>query len=339
MHCLVTGATGFTGGRLVRVLLEAGHRVRCFVRPSPRAERLGSLPVELVHGDIRDPGKARGAAAGIDWVFHNASVIYHHSPRTLFRTNLRGTLNLLRASAEAGVQRFVCSSSVTSMGPCRSQPADESQPMQPLGFDTYGRSKRAIELACRRFAEGRSLPGLAAAEHRLPVTVVRMAGVYGPGSPLFAGGMRFLERGLFVLPGREDHLCAFAHVDDICSALILAAAKTPARFQTYIVVDDRPVTIRQLVDRVARLLGARLRLWRAPLDIIHPGVLALEFASRVLGISIPVNRSIVEYFMRDHTYSSALIRRELGWVPKFPDPLDGVRTLVDWFKPESRCGS
>jgi dihydroflavonol-4-reductase len=324
LHCLVTGATGFIGGRLVRILLDAGHRVRCFVRPSPRAELLNSFPVELVHGDIRDADKAREAAAGIDWVFHNASVIYHHSPRTLFRTNLRGTLNLLRASTEAGVQRLVCSSSVTSMGPCRSQPADETQPMQPLGFDTYGRSKRAIELACRRFAEGRSLP----------VTVVRMAGVYGPGSPLFAGGMRFLERGLFVLPGREDHLCAFAHVDDICSALTLAAQKTPTRFRTYIVVDDRPVTIHQLVDRVVQLLGARLRLWRAPLDIIHPGVLALEFASRVLRVSIPVNRSIVEYFMRDHTYSSALIRRELGWAPKFPDPLDGIRTLVEWFRQE-----
>ncbi|UCG41885.1 MAG: NAD-dependent epimerase/dehydratase family protein [candidate division WOR-3 bacterium] len=326
MHCLVTGATGFIGGRLVRVLLDAGHRVRCFVRRGPRAEPLNSLPVELVHGDILDPDRARAAAIGIDWVFHNASVIYHHSPRTLFRTNLGGTLNLLRASAEARVGRFVCSSSVAAMGACRSQPADETQPMRPPGFDTYGRSKRAIELACRRFADG----------NRLPVTVVRMAGVYGPGSPLFAGGMGLLARGLFVLPGREDHLCAFAHVDDVCSALILAAAKTPARFQTYIVVDDRPVTVGRLVDRVTELLGVKLRLWRVPLDIVHPAVLALEFTCRVLRFSVPVNRSIVEYLMRDHTYSSALIRRELGWAPEFPDPLDGIKTLVDWFRPESR---
>jgi dihydroflavonol-4-reductase len=329
LHCLVTGATGFIGSRLVRVLLDAGHRVRCFVRHGPRTRPLNSLPVELVYGDIRGADKAREAAVGIDWVFHNASVIYHHSPRALFSTNLGGTLNLLRASAEAGVQRFVCSSSVAAMGACRSQPADETQPMQPPGFDTYGRSKRAIELACRRFADG----------NRLPVTVVRMAGVYGPGSPLFAGGMRFLERGLFVLPGRDDRLCAFAHVDDICSALILAAAKTPARFRTYIVVDDRPVTVGQLVDRVSGLLGVKLRLWRVPLDIVHPGVLALEFISRVLRVSIPVNRSIAEYFLRDHTYSSALIRRELGWAPRFPDPLDGIKTLVQWFNPESRAGS
>ncbi len=319
----MTGATGFIGSRLVRHLLDAGHHVRCLVRPGPRVEPLRHLPVELAFGDVTDPDVVDRAVDGMTLVFHNAAVIYHYRPRHLYRVNVTGTLNLLRAAARHGrVERFLYSSSVAAMGPCRRYPADEDHPLVPLSYDAYGRSKRVAELACRRFAR----------ESGVPFTIVRMGGVYGPASPLFVNAIRFMERGIMPLPGRGDNLCPLAHVDDICSALLLAAASPAARNRTYIVVDDRPVSFRQLVDRVARLLGRRIRVYTLPLEIVRPGVRLAEWLAAAIRVSIPVNRSIVDYLVRDHRYSNARARAELGWTPKYPDSLTGITTVVDWVR-------
>ena len=320
MTCLVTGATGFIGSRLVRRLLDEGCRVRCLVRPGPHVERLRGLPVELVEGDITDPAAVRRAVSGARRVFHNAAVIYHYRPRYLYRVNVTGTLNLLRAAAETGIERLVYSSSIAAMGPCRRSPADEDQPLTPLSYDAYGRSKRVAEQALRRFAR----------DCGVPYTVIRMGGVYGPGSPLFSGAVRFLRHGVLPLPGKGDCGLPLGHVDDICSALLLAAGSPAARNRTYIVVDDRPVTVRELVTRFAELLGARVRVYPVSLEFVRPGVRVIEWVSALLRTSIPVSRAIVEYLVRDHRYSNERAKRELGWRPAWPDSLEGLRTVTDW---------
>ena len=323
MRCLVTGATGFIGLRLAETLLEAGHKVRCLVRAGPKTRYLSGLPVELFFGDIRNRSAVTEAVSGVEWVFHNAALIYHNSPSRVYRTNLGGTLNLLRACSQSpDLKRLVYSSSVTSMGPCREAPAAENQPMAPLSFDAYGRSKRASELACARFSR----------DFGVPYTAIRLAAVYGPRSPLFLNGIRFIRHGFFPLPGSGNRYCSFSHVDDVCSALILAATRPEACNQTYIIVDDRPVTIRQLVVRVAELLGIRVRLFSVPMWLVKAGVVGLEYASRMTSMNLPVNRAIVEYLTRDHTYAAARAKKELGWAPRYPDPLEGVESMVRWYE-------
>ncbi len=323
MRCLVTGATGFIGSRLVELLLGQGHEVRCLVRPGPRTARLAALGAELAWGDIRNLESVRAACRGRQWVFHNAALIYHYSPRVLLRTNCQGMLNLLRGCVAAGtVQRLVYSSSVAAMGPCPALPADEDQPLAPLAYDAYGRSKRRAEESCRRFAE----------RYGLPVTVIRMAGVYGPHSPLFTNGLRFLRHGLFILLGPGTSLCHFSHVDDVCSALILAAAAPRAAGRTYIIVDDRPVSIRQVAARAAELLGSKPRFASVPVGAARSAIRLVEAACRLTSLNLPVNRTMVDYLGSDHYYSADRAKRELGWQPRFPDPLAGLADMVNWYR-------
>src|SRR5262245_24858603 len=118
MRAFVTGATGFIGGNLVRELLADGHAVRALVRPQSDQRNLTGLPVELVTGDLDDQANLAEQLAGCDVVFHVAAhySLWARDADTIYRANVTGTKNLLAATRQAGVRRFVHTSSVAAIG-------------------------------------------------------------------------------------------------------------------------------------------------------------------------------------------------------------------------------
>ncbi len=112
---LVTGASGFLGWHVARVLLERGYRVRALVRPGSRVD---DLPIETVTGDLRDPDSIVRAVTGCGLVFHVAADyrLWAKYPRDLYRSNVDGTRNLLEAARRAGVERVVHTSTVGCIG-------------------------------------------------------------------------------------------------------------------------------------------------------------------------------------------------------------------------------
>src|SRR3984893_19585287 len=108
---LVTGASGFIGWHVARLLIEQGHKVRALVRPS---SNLRELEVERVPGDLRDPGSLERAVAGCSRVFHVAADyrLWAKDPGDLYRSHVDGTRNLLKAARAAGVERMVYTSTV-----------------------------------------------------------------------------------------------------------------------------------------------------------------------------------------------------------------------------------
>src|ERR1022692_4554152 len=112
---LVTGASGFLGWHVARVLLERGHRVRALVRPGSHVD---SLDVEPITGDLRDADSLARAAAGCGLVFHVAADyrLWAKDPRDLYRSNVDGTRNLLDAARHAGVERVVYTITVGCIG-------------------------------------------------------------------------------------------------------------------------------------------------------------------------------------------------------------------------------
>src|SRR5690349_9370933 len=118
MDALVTGGTGFIGGRLVRRLVQQGASVRVLVRASSSLDLLEGLPVERVEGDLCDPASLRTAVRGCRRVFHAAADYRLWTPRPaeLYRTNIEGTRCLIEAAAEAGAERIVYTSSVGALG-------------------------------------------------------------------------------------------------------------------------------------------------------------------------------------------------------------------------------
>src|SRR5689334_20182315 len=101
---LVTGASGFLGWHVARVLLERGYAVRALVRPGSKVD---GLDVETVTGDLRDPASLARAVAGCGLVFHVAADyrLWAKDPRDLYRSNVDGTQHLLEAARDAGVER------------------------------------------------------------------------------------------------------------------------------------------------------------------------------------------------------------------------------------------
>src|SRR5215472_9943147 len=125
---LVTGASGFLGWHVARVLAERGYRVRALVRPGSRVD---GLDVETVIGDLRDPASLERAVAGCGLVFHVAADyrLWAKDPRDLYRSNVDGTHHLLEAARAARVERIVYTSTVGCIGIPPGGVGDEETPV------------------------------------------------------------------------------------------------------------------------------------------------------------------------------------------------------------------
>lgn len=177
---LVTGAGGFIGSHLTETLLRQGCEVRAFVRYNSTnswgwldtiQEDLKS-GLDVFAGDIRDPNGVRQAVKGCDVVLHLAALIAipysYHSPDTYVDTNIKGTLNILQAAREFGVERVVHTSTSECYGTARFVPITEDHPLQPQS--PYSATKIAADQLALSFHYS----------FGTPVTIIRPFNTYGP---------------------------------------------------------------------------------------------------------------------------------------------------------------
>src|SRR5713101_4480401 len=148
--CLVTGATGFVGSAVARVLLNAGHPGRVLARPHSDRRDLAGLAVEVAEGSLENPDSLAAAAAGCRYLFHVAADyrLWVPDPEPMFRVNVEGTRELMLAALGAGIERIVYTSSVATLGIVPGGVADEetaSRAEEMIG--PYKRSKFAAEAA------------------------------------------------------------------------------------------------------------------------------------------------------------------------------------------------
>src|ERR1043166_6113693 len=150
---LVTGASGFLGWHVARVLIERGYRVRALVRPG---SRVAELDVETVTGDLRDPDSLDRAVQGCGLVFHVAADyrLWAKNPQELYRSNVDGTHALLEAAHGAGVERVVYTSTVACIGIPQDGLGDEDTPVTLAGMPGhYKRSKFLAEAVALEYAK------------------------------------------------------------------------------------------------------------------------------------------------------------------------------------------
>lgn len=300
MRTLVTGASGFIGGVVCRRLLEQGHEVLALVR------RAGSEPPGT-HALLADLGDDEALAAALgearpERVIHLAAEIASQRDEQKIReVNVEGTRRLLDACvAFAGAEgpqggpRIVFSSTVVT-GEAHGQLLEEERPL-PVQTP-YGRSKQEGERLI--LASG------------LPTVIVRPSHVYGPGG-WYAEEIvpRLRQPGRFAVIGRGRNLWDVVHVDDVATALCLAA-DSAAPGSIYHVADDQPISYGDFMALTAAALGVG-----APRHI--PAAIA-----RVVAGS-----SAVDAVVRSARSSNAKIKRELGWQPQFPTAREGVPDAV-----------
>ncbi len=242
---LVTGGTGFIGGRLVeRLHIEHGCRIRVLVRTFANATRIAPYPIELVGGDLRDAESVEQAVRGCDVVFHCA----HDFVPTLEgqrKTGVEGTRNVARAVLTQGVERFVHLSSVAVYQPLLSGEVTESSPW-PESRNPYVLAKREAEELIAELHAGRGLPAV----------VLQPTIVYGPFASFWTlNPVRRLRSGRVPLLDGGNGICNPVYVDDVVESMTLAATVPGAEGETCLISGSEPVTWREFYEALDRIAG------------------------------------------------------------------------------------
>ncbi|MGH9142214.1 MAG: NAD-dependent epimerase/dehydratase family protein [Vicinamibacterales bacterium] len=250
---LVTGATGFIGGRLAeRLVVEHGARVRALVRNFGRAARLARFPIELIQGDLCSPESIDRATAGCHYVFHCA---YGSDGQDDARrvVNAQGTRNVLDAALRHRVRRVVHTSTVTVYGNTPDGPLDETAPRVKTGF-AYGDSKIEAEEAALGYV-GRGLS----------VAVVQPTVVYGPfGTTFTIKPLQLLKSGRVILVNGGDGLANLVYVDDVVSGMFAAAVHEAAHGESFILSGPSPTTWRTFYAALEAMLGRSATISMTP---------------------------------------------------------------------------
>ena len=312
---LVTGADGFIGSHLTEALVAQGHDVRAFVYYNSfnswgwldEADDHVKQSLDVFAGDIRDPHGVRTAMKGCDVVLHLAALIAipysYHSPDTYVDTNVKGTLNVVQAARELGVERVVHTSTSEVYGTARFVPITEEHPLQ--GQSPYSASKiGADQMALSFFAS-----------FETPVSVIRPFNTYGPRQSAraviptiitqIAAGARTLKLGA-MHPTRD-----FNHVRDTVRGFMAIAECDAAVGQVVNIGSNYEVSIGDTARMIAEVMGCEVEFT------------CDEQRLRPAG-------SEVERLWADNSRALALA----GWAPEYAGT-DGLRRglaeTVEWF--------
>jgi nucleoside-diphosphate-sugar epimerase len=318
---LVTGATGFTGSHLSERLAKEGVAVRVLVRDPGRCEALRRLGVEVVVGDLRDPGSLERAVAGTDVIYHIAALFRPEnvSRKEMWDTNVEGTANLLHAGIRAGVERFVHCSTVGVHGDIKSPPANEETAYSP--GDRYQESK----------TEGERLVLQSMSEGRLPIVVFRPGGIYGPRDLRFLKLIKAIKTRRFVMLGSGEVIYQMIYIDDLIDGILLCGTEDRAIGNVYILTGEDPLTLSQLARTIAEVVDVRPTRLRFPVTPVYLAGAACELLCKPFGINPPLYRRRVDFFRKTRSFDTSKARNELGFRPK-TDLKTGIRLTVDWYR-------
>jgi nucleoside-diphosphate-sugar epimerase len=259
MRVLVTGATGRVGSRLVPRLLAHGLTVRALTRDAERGSALKAAGAEVVAGDITEPAGLAAALDGIDAVAHLATALRGGDMERTGPVDRDGTVALAVAARDAGVRRFVFTSTSLVYGPGRGRPAVEDDLPRP-GENPYAASKAAAEAA---------LAGI----EGLDLRVLRLAFVYGDGDPHLAEVLRWAVN----WPAHKRF--QLVHHADVAQGVLRALRTEGIGGRTYNIADEAPITtldVYALNDRPAPAVDA-------PLEDPWEGLVSIERARTELG--------------------------------------------------------
>jgi dihydroflavonol-4-reductase len=323
MLAFVTGATGFLGSHVTRVLAEQGANLRLLVRPSSDLRNLQGLNAETATGDLRDAASLEKAMAGCDTVFHVAADyrLWVRDPEQMYQSNVEGTRAILAAASKNGVRSVVCTSSVATMGfTANGHPADEDSPVSLA--DMIGHYKRSKFMA--------EQVALEAGRAGMRVVVVNPTTPVGeqdvkptPTGRIVVDFMKrkfpaYVETGLNLVDATE---CARGHV------AALEKGKSGERY----ILGGWNLTLKQILDQLASITGLPSPKVKLPyIFAFAAGVVDETITGRLLNREPRATIDTVRMGRKKMFASSAKAERELGWKIV---PVEGaLRRAVEWFR-------
>lgn len=307
---VVTGADGFIGSHLVERLVREGAEVTALAHYNSfnfwgwleRIDCLSEVRVET--GDVRDPNFCRLLVKGADMVFHLAALIpipySYRAPDSYIDTNVKGTLNLCQAAREAGVRRFIHTSTSEVYGTARYVPIDESHPLTPQS--PYSASKIAADAVALSFFYS----------FDMPVVVARPFNTFGPRQSARAIIPTIITQ---LAAGREEILLGdltttrdFTYVADTCSGFLAVAKMSGGEGEVFHIGSNHEISIGELVERIAQIMGRPVRVRQDP--------------RRLRPVRSEVQRLRCNY---------EKLHRQTGYRPEVGLE-EGLRLTVNWFR-------
>lgn len=323
MKVFLTGATGFLGSHVARVLSEQGAGLRLLVRPTSNLRNLEGLKAETAVGDLRDAGSLQKAMAGCDTVFHVAADyrLWVRNPNEMYRSNVDGTRAILEAARKNGVQRIVYTSSVATMGfTSNGHPADEDSPVSLA--DMIGHYKRSKFMAEQVAIEaGRSGMHVVTVNPTTPVGEQDVKPT--PTGRIVVDFLKrkfpaYVETGLNLVDARE---CARGHV------MALEKGRPGERY----ILGGENLTLKQILDKLGKITGLPSPRVKLPyIFAFATGFVDEAVTGRMLHREPRATVDTVRMGKKKMFASSDKAERELGW--KIVPVEDALRRAVEWFR-------
>ncbi|MBA2749785.1 MAG: NAD-dependent epimerase/dehydratase family protein [Tatlockia sp.] len=306
MKALVTGANGFTGSHLVKVLANNGDRVVGLVRKSSNTDRLANCEVELVYGDITDSAALQQAIAGVDVVFHTAAYVELGivNEKEMERVNVAGTRAVLEVAKACRVSKIVYCSTIGIFGDTQGQTINEGFERTQQGFSSaYDRTKYLAQEVVDSFAS-----------QGLPVVSVLPSGIFGADDPHFRPILQqFIKRRLKLWAG-GSRVTGIVHVDDLATAMILAAEKGINGDKYIISAGD--LTTKEMFATMASFTGIPAPR-EAPKLLVRLAGNLLDPLGRLFKFQPPLSRERVHYiYDRCVRVDATKARTQLDWKPR-----------------------
>lgn len=312
---LITGATGFVGGHLVRRLAAAGWQVRALVRATSDTRALEQAGAERFVGDLDSVEALARAADGADTVFHLAALTVARGEEPFVRANAQGTRNVVRGvlTAPRRPRRLVYLSSYAACGPARhGRPRTAGETPEPL--TAYGRTKLQGEAAVRE-----------AEQAGVQAVILRAPPVYGPGDRALLPYFRLVKRRLAPAPAGPELRTHMVYVEDLAAALH-RAADAPAG--TYAVAEPVEHPWSAVVGAMAGALGTRpVRVPLPPGAVRAAGAVAGWFGGLGVFNREKAEEMLAPAWLCDLTGLDALLP------PGTATPLaDGIGRTARWYR-------
>jgi dihydroflavonol-4-reductase len=324
----ITGATGFVGAAVARVLLAKGHRLRALTRKDNDRRNFAGLDLEIIEGDLGQPETYREALKGCHALFHVAADyrIWVPDPATMHRINVDGTHALMEAALAAGVERIVYTSSVATLG-IRSDgtSADETTPVAFSNMiGAYKRSKFLAEQDVGRMIR----------QYNLPAVIVNPSTPIGPRDvkPTPTGRI-IIEAFRGAMPAYVDTGLNIAHVDDVAMGHWLAYehGKIGERY----ILGGENLGLGEILAIIAKIAKRPAPKIKLPREVIYPIAYAMQAVARVTGRDPFVTVDGLRMSKKKMYFSSARAERELGY--KARPAQEAIADAIAWFLANGYC--
>lgn len=298
-------------------------KVRVFGQENTPAEKtnreiIKEQGAEIIFGSITDREILPKIVKDIDVIYHLAAAQHEMNipDQVFYQVNVEGTENLLGNAILAGVKRFLHGSTIGVYGDMRGE-IDETTPTKPDNI--YGRSKlegEKVVLNCR---------------HNIPVTIIRICEVYGPSDRRLLKLFKAVKKNMFPIIGDGKNLHHLIFVDDLIDGFFKAMDTEKAAGEIFVLGGREVLTTREIVETVARVVGAKPPKLRLPLAPFLWTAAAMESTMRPLGIQPPLHRRRMDFFRKSFRFSNGKASKVLGFDARYTFE-QGARITAKWYE-------